>query len=101
MDTIVTLAGDLDISRLSYVRQTLSSLDRACVIDLTDVRYLDSSTLGELARYAKRILPARATLSNVCPHVRHVLEIVCFDVLFDIEPASSSGGLDRRRQALP
>jgi anti-anti-sigma factor len=87
----IAFIGELDMVRRPHLRDTLASIDGPIVFELSGVRYLDSSALTEFARYARRISPRRAVLAGMQPHVRRVLQIVCFDRLFIF---------DRRRRTL-
>ena len=57
---VVTVAGEIDIATYRILRSTLDDLHRSglcrVVLDLTAVGYCDSTGIGVLASYAKRLL---------------------------------------------
>lgn len=80
----VVLSGDLDIYGAPAVRLVLDCLVGPGVVDMRDVRYLDSSALNELARVARRVGLHEVTLVVASENVRRVLKIVEFEKLFTI-----------------
>jgi len=80
----VTLSGDLDIYEAPAVRAVLDVLDGPGTVDMSAVRYLDSSVLNELARVARRVGAGEITLVVTSANVRKVLRIVEFERLFRI-----------------
>jgi anti-anti-sigma factor len=80
--SIIAFIGELDLVRRQYLHDTLAAIRGPIVFELSGVRYIDSSALTEFARYANRIMPARAVLAGMQPRVQRVLQIVGFDRLF-------------------
>jgi anti-anti-sigma factor len=88
---VVSFNGELDIWKESEVEARLSVLDGGApiVIDLSDVRYLDSAFLSALVRLRRR-LPANAiTLVVEAPSVRRIFELTEMHRLFTIEVPSA------------
>ena len=83
----VVLAGDLDMYEAPQLRRLLDEIDGPGVVDMRDVRYLDSAALSVLARVARRVGPRAVTLVVASPNIRKVLGLVCFDTLFRIVDA--------------
>ena len=66
------------------MRDALEPLDGPGVVDMREVRYVDCSVLGELARVARRAGAGNVTLVVASRHVRRILELVEFERLFVI-----------------
>lgn len=78
----VRLAGELDLSNVSSLRAKLASIDGPAVVDLSDVTYLDSTALNELAVLRRRV--GNVALVVGSPNIRRTLEIVGFGRSFRI-----------------
>ncbi|WP_435204133.1 STAS domain-containing protein [Micromonospora sp. bgisy143] len=83
--TVVEVAGELDMSTTSRLRdgllEVVASGARVVVVDLTAVRFMDSSGLGALV-VAYKELRARdgwLGLAGVQPPVRKVLSVTSVD----------------------
>jgi anti-anti-sigma factor len=90
---VVSFNGELDIWKESEVEGRLSVLDGAApiVIDLADVRYLDSAFLSALVRLRRRLPNSEITLVVQAPSVRRIFELTEMHRLFTIEsPPSKS-----------
>jgi anti-sigma B factor antagonist len=92
---IVRLSGEIDISTISSVRlvvQELLETDiESIVLDLSDVRFMDSSGIGILVA-AHRRAQARGTaltLRHPTPIVAKVLALTHVDQLVTVERAVS------------
>lgn len=87
-------SGELDIATAPELREQLASvevLDAPRVhVDLKQVTFLDSSTIGLLATTCKRIRAAGGSFSITCGegHVRRVFEVSGLIDYFEIEDAS-------------
>ncbi|GAC1581178.1 MAG: hypothetical protein NVS3B7_16160 [Candidatus Elarobacter sp.] len=79
----VSFSGELDIYGVERVRAALEAIDGPAILDFTDVRFIDSSTLTELVRLRKRVGDC-VTLVVPAAHIRRALDIVGFDALFRI-----------------
>ena len=70
---VIKLAGELDLAAAPAVKaELMGAVDaghRQLIVDLTDVEYLDSSTLGALVAAVKRLRPD-GNLVVVCPDER-------------------------------
>ena len=68
------------------------------VLDMSDVKYIDSSFLGQLAVSLKRVRYAEGGLEIAClrPHILDVFRTICYDRLFrnfqSVEKAAESFG---------
>jgi anti-anti-sigma factor len=91
---VVSFNGELDIWKESEVEARLSVLDGGApiVIDLTDVRYLDSAFLSALVRLRRRLPSSAITLVVEAPSVRRIFELTEMHRLFTIETASPKVG---------
>jgi anti-anti-sigma factor len=81
---VTTFAGELDLTAAANVREVLAGVTPPATIDFSDVRYIDSSILTELLRFARRIAPHQATLVGLQPQVRRILTLVMFDKMFTL-----------------
>lgn len=78
----VRLAGELDLSNVSSLRAKLAAIDGPAVVDLSDVTYLDSAALNELAVLRRRVGSVALVVGS--PNIRRTLEIVGFHGVFRI-----------------
>ncbi len=85
---VVVLRGEIDIYTAATACRVLDEIDGPAVIDLSAVRLLCAAGLTELARVARRVGPGKVALSGARAHVRRVLDIARFDVLFIIDDGS-------------
>jgi len=78
---VVTVAGEIDIATFRELRATLDDLHRSglrrVVLDLSAVGYCDSTGIGVLASYAKRLLDKGGSLrlAGVRPAVAEIFDI--------------------------
>lgn len=84
---ILTVAGELDYSKCSAFRQhidrILNHVPAACIVDFSDIEYLDSSGLGLLLSLAREYSMAGGRLVLVTNEtVDGILEITRLDGLF-------------------
>jgi anti-anti-sigma factor len=86
----VQLAGELDLSNVSSLRAKFATIDGPAVVDLSEVTYLDSTALNELALLRRRV--GAVTLVVASPNVRRTLEIVGFSTSFRIVANSKELG---------
>jgi anti-anti-sigma factor len=84
------LAGEYDIANKDSLAALFGGLgpDRAVVIDMTEVTYIDSTFLHEIETLRLRLKPHHVTLLGVNRHARHLLHIVNLDHLFQIVEAA-------------
>ncbi len=78
----VRLAGELDLSNVSSLRLKLAAIDGPAVVDLSEVTYLDSTALNELALLRRRVGSVALVVGSA--NVRRTLEIVGFNTSFRI-----------------
>jgi anti-anti-sigma factor len=83
---VVSFNGELDIWKESQVEARLSELDGRLpiVIDLSEVRYLDSAFLSALVRLRRRLPDCAIMLVTEARSVRRVLELTEMHRLFQI-----------------
>ena len=87
---IVTLGGDVDLHTAPQLRERLSrAIDDGVsrlVVDLTDVTFIDSMTLGVLLGASKRLRPRGGQLRLVVAEasVRKIFEITLLDRVFQL-----------------
>jgi anti-anti-sigma factor len=80
----IALTGEIDIYTAATACRALDDLHGPAVVDLSGVRLLSAAGLTELARLAQRVGYHTVTLAGARPHVRRVLEIARFELLFTI-----------------
>ncbi|HMF27621.1 MAG TPA: STAS domain-containing protein [Candidatus Cybelea sp.] len=80
----VMLEGEYDLTRKAEIATLFQTLDGDgdLVIDLTNVTYLDSTILDELAALRRRSAQRSITLSGANDHIQRVFRIVGFDQIF-------------------
>ena len=83
--TTVSFRGELDMSNAPALRASLGAVSGPAVVDLSEVTYLDSTALYELAALRRRVGSVVLVVSS--PNVRRTLEIVGFDDQFRVVPA--------------
>ena len=88
---VVTLGGELDLANVHDVDRELSALERdgarRVVVDLLEVPFMESSTLGVLVDHSKRLRSAGGELTLVSEDMRalRVIEITGLNGHFRIE----------------
>lgn len=82
----VSLDGEYDLTRKDEIAALFDSLDGdgAVLIDLSNVTYLDSTVLHELARLRTRNEGRTISLAGANEHIRRIFRVVGFEALFDI-----------------
>jgi anti-anti-sigma factor len=82
----VRLAGEYDIARREELARLFQSIDgeHPLVIDMSDVSYVDSTFLNELANLRLSDKGRSITISGVNEHIARLLKTVSFDQLFKI-----------------
>lgn len=87
---VVRPEGDVDMSRSPDLRQALrSALDQRpslCVVDLSDVTYMDSSGLATLVEAMRTAKSAKSdlVLAAMTPKVKAIFEMARLDQFFTI-----------------
>ncbi len=93
---LMKLKGDVDMNSSSDVRGALGDVFRQCgkgtkglFIDLSEVRYMDSSGIATLVEAMQNCMKqgARLRLVNLSPAVRDVFELARLASVFDIFPS--------------
>lgn len=85
---VVTLGGEVDLHTAPELRDRLgAAVDEGCreiVVDLTDVTFIDSMTLGVLLGVLKRLRQRSGELKVVVsdPSLRRIFEITLLDSVF-------------------
>jgi anti-sigma B factor antagonist len=103
------LRGDIDLATVPDVDEALEAAIRdsvgAFVVDLTDVRFIDSSGLQALLRARALLGREDRALVLVCPHgpVRRVFELAGVSDVFVLyaTPAAAEAALKPRRGPAP
>lgn len=87
-DPLITVQGELDLSNTPLFRDVLDHIDSAplVVMDLSELTFIDSTGIGAIAQFGKRIRDASGTLYIVAKHpaVRKVLSITSLDQHFPV-----------------
>jgi anti-sigma B factor antagonist len=90
---LICLSGELDLhTGPEFERRVLEALGRGAleiVIDLAEVSFIDSTTIGILMRMRKRLAPLSGRLLLVCndPNMVRLFEITALDRLFELYPS--------------
>lgn len=99
--TRIVLRGDFDIAddaRIADVFSAVIGTERV-VIDLTDVRYIDSTLLNSLIRLQRaRISAGRkpVVLTGLSPHVERIVRIARLDRVLEIQRGKRRENLGSR-----
>lgn len=87
----LSLEGEYDLARRDEIARLFDLLDGdGAVIDLTNVTYLDSTILNELARLRRHGADRSVLLTGANAHIRRLFKVVRFDELFDIADTTAS-----------
>lgn len=92
---IVALGGDLDSAQApeleKAVGQAIAGGQRRIVVDLGQVKFIDSSGLATLIKAFKRVRGAggNLVLAGLQPPVRRVFDLTRLDKVFDIFAAAT------------
>lgn len=97
---VIALSGDLDLATAPELRTALHEAlleRRTIVVDMSDLRFLDSTGLGVLVRVHKKAKAEGGVvaLSTVPRNVVKILEVTCLDRVFpvyDSVEAALAGG---------
>ena len=90
---VVALAGEVDHHSSPALRRQLFEVmrddGRDIVVDLSEVNFIDSTTLGVLLDVRRRLITANRVLSLVCSdrNILRLLELTAFDRLFRVHPS--------------
>jgi len=85
---VVTVFGQADLHTAPELRSAISEAidggSESLVIDLSEVTFIDSMTLGVLLSALKQLRPSGGSVSIVCsdPHIRRIFEITLLDRVF-------------------
>jgi anti-sigma B factor antagonist len=88
---VVNVGGDLDVYTAPQLKEALDALGlegKAVVLDLCQVRFIDSTALGVLVSAFQRSRAADGEFLLVLddPHLLKIFRITGFDTLFSIFP---------------
>ena len=89
---VVAVAGELDLCSSQTLGEHLTAAAdsgaRPMLVDLSDLRFIDSTGLGVLALLARRLTPAAADLMIVSPEgrVRGLLAMTGLDQVIPVHP---------------
>lgn len=85
---LVALQGELDLSNAQQLREALDRvpLAKLAAIDMTELTFIDSTGLGAIAQFGKRLRDAGGALYLVVtrPAIRKVLSITSLDKHFPV-----------------
>jgi len=85
---VLVLSGELDLANVDELKGALHSVDgvSALVVDLSGVDYMDSTTLGVLVSFRKRMEDRKDNVYFVAPgtNILKVLHITGLDQVFKI-----------------
>ena len=89
---LISLAGDFDLhAGAEFERRVLEALGRGAtelLIDLSEVSFIDSTTIGILMRTRKRLAPVggRVLVVTSDRNILRLFEITALDRMFEIYP---------------
>jgi anti-anti-sigma factor len=88
-EPVIRLEGEYDLTRKDEVAAMFTSIGDIgpIVIDMTDVSYIDSMILLELATLKSRNDGRAIKIIGLNSHIRRVFSIVKFDELFELTDA--------------
>ncbi|GAA3304045.1 MULTISPECIES: STAS domain-containing protein [Dactylosporangium] len=87
---VVTASGELDVATApelrAYLHKIVDEGASTLIVDLSDVGFLDSTTLGVLISVHKRLAEAGGVVELVIPHARllRIFQITGLDRVFTI-----------------
>ncbi len=87
---LIALTGEFDLHTGPQLeRRVLEALGRGAseiLVDLSDVTFIDSTTIGILMRARKRLIPLKGRLLLVCSdqNILRLFEITALDRLFEV-----------------
>ena len=87
---LIALAGDFDLhAGPDFERRVLEAIGRGCtdlLIDLSEVSFIDSTTIGILMRTRKRLAPigGRVLVVTSDRNILRLFEITALDRMFEI-----------------
>jgi anti-anti-sigma factor len=89
----IALDGEYDLSRKEEVVSLFARLapDGPAAVDMSNVSYIDSTFLHQLALLHFRFKDHSVTLINVQPNVKRILDLVKFDRLFRFAGETTAG----------
>ena len=103
---LVTLAGELDLANVEDIDRELGLLERdgaaRLIVDLLEVAFIESRTLGLLLRYARKLRMDGGDMTIVTDdhRVLRVIEITGLSSQFTIEP-SLAAAVDKALAEVP
>lgn len=95
---IVRFSGDLDYTRHQEVFGALNSMNGAAIaiLDLSDVYYVDSTFLKEIARLYQRMstsgTPFSIRIVGACEHLRRIFNITNLDSIAQFYDTKEEAG---------
>lgn len=93
---VVRVAGELDLSTSEDLAKAFSTLSRdpgrRLVLDLRDVSFIDSSTLGLLVKEARRRNDGVVSVLIDNPELRRIFEITGLERHFDLTVSMNGAG---------
>ena len=87
---LIALTGEFDLHTGPQLeRRVLEALGRGAseiLVDLSEVTFIDSTTIGILMRARKRLIPLKGRLLLVCSdqNILRLFEITALDRLFEV-----------------
>lgn len=85
---LIAVQGELDLSNTPLFRDVLNNIESAplVILDLSELTFIDSTGIGAIAQFGKRIRDAGGALHVVAKHtaVRKVLSITSLDQHFPV-----------------
>jgi len=96
---VVTASGELDVATApelrSYLHKLIDDGASTLIVDLSDVGFLDSTTLGVLISVHKRLAEAGGVVELVIPHARllRIFQITGLDRVFTIHDSLAASAV--------
>jgi anti-sigma B factor antagonist len=103
----VRVVGEVDLSTAPDLKEALAEVIEGgglgVLVDLSEVTFIDSTTLGVLMGAVKRLRPRGGEVAIAChdPNIRRIFEITLLDRIFAIfdTPAEGAAHLRARTDA--
>ncbi len=90
----VLITGKLDVTNSHKFKDSLSKIDISCypevVLDFTELDMIDSSGIGKILVFLKKVkeLNGNLVIKNPNQYIREVFELIQLDKIIDIIPSS-------------
>lgn len=83
----IIFVGRLDASKSDQARTFLSSINKSCTLDFSELEYISSAGLSVLLAAQKRLREAGHSIKivNLNNHIENIFRVAGFDFVFDLD----------------